>query len=142
MSPPAPQTLALVLAPRRDALEPARQQVLAFLAPHRLPPRVVRDVELALEETLMNAAMHGFPDGAGPPLDLRLRVDPDEVVLAFADAGIAFDPRAHAPAPPPSKLAQAPVGGLGLKLLRARARRIDYHRVGDRNELTIGIARR
>jgi anti-sigma regulatory factor (Ser/Thr protein kinase) len=111
------------------------------LAPHELPPRVIHAVELVLEETLLNAARHAFPDGGQHAIDVAVRVEADEVVLEFGDDGIEFDPRARPSPAPASCLADATVGGLGLRLVRANARRIDYRRDAGRNALTIAVGR-
>jgi len=50
----AAPALVLGLTSERQALEPARLAVHAFLQPHALSEATVFDVELVLEEALMN----------------------------------------------------------------------------------------
>jgi anti-sigma regulatory factor (Ser/Thr protein kinase) len=134
-------TLDLALTADRQALEPARQAVLHFLQPWALDARAVFNVELVLEETLLNASLHAF-DGPGPhALALRVQVQPTDVLLCFEDAGRAFDPLQAAAPRAPASIAEAPVGGLGLMLVRKVARSVEYRRLGGRNQLAITVAR-
>ena len=60
----------------------------------------------------------------------------------FDDDGQAFDPRKPPALQPTNSLAQASVGGRGLMLVRAAARRIDYERTLDgHNRLTVTLPR-
>jgi anti-sigma regulatory factor (Ser/Thr protein kinase) len=120
----------------------ARRQVLDFLAPHGLSRAVVFKVELVLEEALMNIVSYAF-SGAGPhEIGLTVTLDDGQVVLCFEDDGMAFDPLQVQPPPTPTSIEEAVPGGLGIALMRRAATSIQYRRSGDRNELTIGVARR
>ena len=141
MHSPASEPLQLALATRLDALDPARQAVLDHLAPCGLNPRTVYAIELILEETFMNAMLHGFADAAPHRVDLRVEVRPDTVVLHFEDEGIEFDPtRAREPRLGQS-LEEATPGGRGVVLVRRFARAVQYRREKGRNKLTIEVAR-
>ena len=139
-------SLRLRLADDTAALEPARLAVLEFLAPFALGPRAVYAVELVLEEVLSNEIKYAFAASADNStraergIELTVRVEPGAVVLHFEDGGVAFDPlQAQVPVPPTS-LADAPVGGLGLVLVRKFAQSAAYERREGRNCLTIGVA--
>jgi anti-sigma regulatory factor (Ser/Thr protein kinase) len=138
--------LRLQLANNLDALEPARLAVLDYLLPHAPSPRAVYAVELVLEEVLSNQVKYAFSDGpaAGadqqPPIELTAWTEPGTVMLQFEDSGVAFDPlQATAPVPPAS-IDVAPVGGLGVVLVRKFAASASYERRDGRNCLTIGVA--
>ena len=139
---------------RRDALEPARLAVLAHLAPWSLSDKARYRVELVLEETLLNAMLHGHPgerevepEGGGEgdsggthAIDLSVQVRGGAVCLCFEDDGIAFDPLAAVPRPQPASLTQAEPGGLGLLLVRRLSRSVQYERHEGRNTLRIEVA--
>jgi len=55
------------------------------------------------------------------------------------DDGRAFDPLAHDPPAAPSDLASAPVGGLGIKLMRSFAGTIAYQRSASTNRLLLSF---
>lgn len=135
------ERLCLTLANRLDALEPARQAMLAFLAPARLHPQVVFKLELVLEEVFMNLLWHAFKDAAEHTLKLTVQLQPDEVALSFEDDGVAFDPTEAIEPMVPASLLDAPVGGRGLMLLRSTARSISHERRDGRNRLRVAVAR-
>lgn len=134
------EPLHLTLANRLCALEPARQAMLAYLAPAGLSPQTVFRLELVLEETFMNLLWHAHQDGREDAAELSVQRHADEVELAFADSGVAFDPTTAAEPARPVSLDQAPAGGRGLALVRRAAKRISYLRVDGRNHLHIAVA--
>lgn len=136
----SPVGLRLSLLNHRDSLELARQAVMDFVAPLALSSKARFDVELVLEETLMNLVWHAFNDQGQHTIELSAWAVPGGVALRFVDDGVAFDPgQAKAPQLPAS-IAEASPGGLGLMLVRKRARSVDYERVAGRNVLTITVA--
>ncbi len=138
----AAPALVLELGSERQALEPARLAVHAFLQPHGLSEATVFDVELVLEEALMNVIWHGYGGQAGQRIGLRVRLETDQVLIEIDDDGIAFDPLSVARPALPSSIGEARPGGLGLLLLRERAAAVDYRREDGRNHLRVAVARR
>lgn len=134
-------TLALSVANRLDALEPARQALVEWLAPARLSARTLNRIEVVLEEVLVNALRHGLPQGGEHAVALEARLDGDDIVLRFEDDGIAFDPSRPRAQPHPASLDQAQPGGRGLILIQRFCRSVDYRRDGATNRLTLRIAR-
>jgi anti-sigma regulatory factor (Ser/Thr protein kinase) len=134
--------LRLTLANRLDALEPARQAVLAYLAPAEPSPQLLFKLELVLEETFMNLLWHAFKDGAEHGIELTVQLTPDAVVLEFGDDGIAFDPTRAAEPAQPGSLLEAPTGGRGLMLVRRATASMVYARHEGRNRLRLAVARR
>jgi anti-sigma regulatory factor (Ser/Thr protein kinase) len=108
-----------------------------------LSPRCAYALRLCTEEAVANIVMHGLPRGDGADMvALRLDVESaDCLVLTVEDGCAAFDP-SSAPSPiPPASLAEAPIGGLGIHLMRQYASALSYRREGDTNRLTITIVR-
>jgi anti-sigma regulatory factor (Ser/Thr protein kinase) len=102
-----------------------------------LPKTVLARMHVALEEAVMNVAMHAFSPGEPGEITVRLDTSPDGAALVVEDSGRPFDPTA-APSPErPTSLSEARPGGLGLTLLRHYCREISYARIGDRNRLTL-----
>jgi anti-sigma regulatory factor (Ser/Thr protein kinase) len=137
----AAPALVLGLTSERQALEPARLAVHAFLQPHALSEATVFDVELVLEEALMNVVWHGYGGRPGQRISLRVRLETEQVVIEIDDDGIAFDPLAAARPALPASISEAQPGGLGLLLLREKATAVDYRREGGRNHLRVAVAR-
>jgi serine/threonine-protein kinase RsbW len=133
--------LLLTLANDRKAFDATRQAVLEFLTPYAPSEQALFNIELILEESLMNVIWHAFSDQAEHRIDLLVRVDPQEIVLRFEDDGMAFDPLQASEPVLPTSLDDAVPGGLGLMLVRKFAKSVAYERSGDRNRLTIAVAR-
>ena len=97
-------------------------------------------VELVFEEVAANIVRYGSPTGE---IEAAVRFDDDEIVLTFEDDGVPFDPRRRSDPALPSSIDEAPVGGLGLVLLRTVVTRMTYERTQqERNLLTLAIPAR
>jgi serine/threonine-protein kinase RsbW len=94
-------------------------------------------MQVALEEAVTNVARHGFDPGAVGMITVRLRHEPDAVVLEVEDNGVRYDPTA-APIPRrPKHLSDAVPGSWGLGLIRRFCPSIAYERRGEKNHLTM-----
>jgi anti-sigma regulatory factor (Ser/Thr protein kinase) len=105
--------------------------------PFGLPPKLLEGMHVALEEAVMNVAMHAYKDAAGGEIIVRLQVAADAAILMVEDHGPAFDPVAAPQTPKKVTLADTGAGGLGLKLLRHFCKDISYARETDLNRLTL-----
>jgi anti-sigma regulatory factor (Ser/Thr protein kinase) len=98
------------------------------------------NAELAFEEVVANIVRHA---AATSEIEVAIRFDVDEILMTFEDDGVPFDPRASLDPVPPASIDEAPVGGLGLMLLRQILTRMVYERTPlHRNLLTLGISAR
>jgi anti-sigma regulatory factor (Ser/Thr protein kinase) len=106
-------------------------------ASRSIPTAVARKMHVALEEAVMNVAMHAYGPGGRGEIAIRLLTAPDAATLLIEDTGPAFDPTAAAPRPRAASIEEAQIGGLGLTLLRHHCKDIAYERAGDRNRLKL-----
>ena len=106
------------------------------------PSALVADMRLCLEEVVTNVVNHAFAGIPDPTLRVELEAAPDVLIALVVDNGPAFDPLEHPLAPPVTDLGAAPIGGLGIRLLRARASALRYERLEVWNRLTITCRRR
>lgn len=97
-----------------------------------LPDTLRHAMHVALEEAVVNVAMHGAPTA----IRVRLALEATAAVLVVEDDGPAFDPVAAPGAGP----REGP-GGAGLKLLRHFCRDMGYVRDGGMNRLTLRFGR-
>ena len=112
-------------------------EVQSFCAEHSLAPEIEFDLVLALEELFTNAVRHGGCEGMRGAIEIRLARAADGVMLDFRDRGRPFNPLA-VPAPDfDIPLADRPVGGLGIHLVREIMRDLRYERVGEWNRLSM-----
>jgi serine/threonine-protein kinase RsbW len=102
-----------------------------------MPKATLNGMHVALEEVVMNIAMHGFPTGDLGEVTIRLRASRDAAVFVVEDAGRCFDPVVAPVSERRANLLETEAGGLGLTLLRHYCRDIHYERAGDLNRLTL-----
>jgi len=96
---------------------------------------------LIFEEIVTNIIRYGFEDKKDHGIEVSFARSDGELTLIFDDDGRPFDPR-NTPNPNlHQSLADAPIGGRGLFLVRKSSKRIDYERTQkNRNRLTVVIA--
>ncbi len=102
-----------------------------------LAPTGMRSFELALEEIFLNIVTHGSQPGTTPVVEVSLHRAPDSVVMTVEDDGPQFDPLSLPPPDITVGLAERPVGGLGVFLVRQMMDAVSYQRIGARNQLRL-----
>jgi anti-sigma regulatory factor (Ser/Thr protein kinase) len=113
------------------------EAVEAFAERQQLSPEVAHAAALALEEVVVNCIRHGYGDRPGHVVEVELVVRPDELMMAVEDSAPAFDPLVAPPPDTVASLAERPVGGLGILLVRRLMDAVEYTRVGDRNRMVM-----
>jgi anti-sigma regulatory factor (Ser/Thr protein kinase) len=98
-------------------------------------------VELVFEEVVTNIIRHGFDDTDIHQIHVAVTCDSRAVVLTFDDDGRPFDPLERPALVKPGSLAEAPIGGLGIALVRKMASAIGYERTPGGNRLEVTILR-
>ena len=132
---------ALTLAAEPGSLA----QVLAFVrqgaSEAQLSEERAAQLELVMEEILMNLSKHAYPHDAPGQVELRYSIpSPGELRMEVADRGREFDPTAAAAPDLTLDLANRPVGGLGIFLIRSFADSLSYRREDGWNRLTFAIS--
>lgn len=99
--------------------------------------------ELAFEEVVSNVIRHGYTDHKDHEIRVIIESTEDTLIVTFEDDGVSFDPGSQHPSNTrPTSLEETQIGGRGLLLVRAAARRVDYERTADQhNRLTVTIDR-
>lgn len=136
----APPALRLDLAGRDAAgVRRAQDAMRAWLDARGVADAVVARADVLVEEVALNILRHGF--AAAPAAALTVSLDAGRCVLEFEDRGVPFDPTAATLPPRAATFAQAPIGGRGLRLIRALAAEAHYERSDDgRNLLRLVVA--
>ena len=101
----------------------------------RLPAAMRHGMRVALEEVVLNAAMHGFALDGQDEITVQLHIDSGSAALSVEDSGRPFDPATAAARQPPAQHLDAPPGGLGLVLLHHYCHDLTYERIVERNRL-------
>jgi serine/threonine-protein kinase RsbW len=95
-------------------------------------------LDLCLEEAVTNIFMHGaIADPSATPVSLTILAGAPHLTICLEDEGRPFDPTAAAPPPAATSLETAPIGGLGIPLMRKMTSAMSYERKGGRNRLIL-----
>ena len=107
-----------------------------------IPDQTRFAIDLCLEEALANTVRHGFPDDLTADRTVRVHIDRagDIVTVTIEDHGMAYDPLETPEPERPATLAEAPIGGLGVHLMRRFTQAMDYQRQDGTNRLTLRIS--
>jgi serine/threonine-protein kinase RsbW/sigma-B regulation protein RsbU (phosphoserine phosphatase) len=137
---PAHTVAELHIRNRLDELARASAWLAQFAEGLALPAETLFRLDLGLTEALDNVVAYAFPDAAEHEIRIRIAAEGDAVRLEVEDDGRAFDPLQAERPPPPRSLEEAPIGGLGIHLIRSMLDECHYRREAGRNRLTL-IAR-
>ena len=132
-------THVLRFAATRASFEQASADARAALDACGVRGPARHNAELVFEEVVSNVIRHGH----APEIAFSLTCEPAAhvIILTFEDAGPPFDPLAQPLLTLPKSLAEAPLGGLGLLLVRKASSRLQYERTpAQTNRLIVTIS--
>jgi serine/threonine-protein kinase RsbW len=115
-------------------------EVERFCAASALPSPVSFKVRLVLEELVLNLIDHAA-GSATEQIEVRIELEPGQVVLVLEDDQSPFDPRSAPVFDKTKPLEERGPRGMGIHLVRSMTGDIAYERVGARNRLRVVIAR-
>lgn len=122
-------------------LAEASREVRAHLDECGVAEELVHAVDLALEELVGNTIRHGCTPGHAHHIRLAVTVDTRAVRVTLRDDGLPFDPtRAPFPAPP-TTVADTPIGGRGILMVRRLIDDMRYRREDGDNVLELTLPR-
>ena len=93
-------------------------------------------LELVLEEILINVARYAYTPETGAVEVAYAPAGPCKIRIEIADFGRVFNPLEADPPDLSRGLADRPIGGLGVFLVRSMVDSIDYRREQNRNILS------
>lgn len=103
-------------------------------------PDRVRDVELAVEESLVNILTYAYPNRTGF-VEVRREFDGRSLRVSVVDNGVPFDPLSVPVTGLTVDTARYRVGGLGILFMRRLADHVAYRRQEGANVLTLTFDR-
>ncbi len=96
-----------------------------------------REIELAVEETLVNICRYAYPGGSGQ-VKLRCKMsDNRKLIIEIEDEGVPFDVLSTPDPDLCSDIAHRKIGGLGIFLIRRMVNEVHYRREDQKNILTL-----
>jgi anti-sigma regulatory factor (Ser/Thr protein kinase) len=94
-------------------------------------------LQICLEEAVTNIIRHGgSEEDSNKQIWVTISPAPS-LVACLEDEGPPFDPTKVPPPQQPASLEEAPIGGLGVHLIRRLTTAMHYERVRERNRLTL-----
>jgi anti-sigma regulatory factor (Ser/Thr protein kinase) len=94
-------------------------------------------IQLCIEEAVANIIMYSGAAEQRQEVAVELVQTGTDVLAIIEDGGRSFDPTAMPPRRKPASLEEAPVGDLGIHLMRSFATDMHYERRDGRNRLTL-----
>jgi serine/threonine-protein kinase RsbW len=125
-----------VVAPEISQLT---QRTTDFLNAGGVDMRAAHRVALVLDEMLTNIAMHGGDERHSAAV--HISIETGCVQGEIIDTGPPFDPRSTADPDVNAGIADRPIGGLGVYLIRQLTSALDYVRRDGRNCTTFSVLR-
>jgi anti-sigma regulatory factor (Ser/Thr protein kinase) len=116
-------------------LERLRDFIEAFCERNALSEQIRDHLAIALEELVVNAAVHGNCDPRAGAIRIDLDLRWDRLQVVFSDTGMPFNPLAVPPPDLAEDLGRRPIGGLGIYFVRCLMPEIRYERRDGRNYL-------
>ena len=119
--------------------EPAVQRFLTeALGTTECPPKARKELRLAVEELFVNVARYAYDPGSGDvEVSVSLASDGCGARVVLRDGGVPFDPFGHADPEAPRSVEEAPIGGLGIMMVKRLMDAHSYRYVDGCNEVTI-----
>ncbi len=112
-------------------------EIEEFCERHEISPKKQYYIFLCIEEIAVNIIKHGFTDGKEHYIDIKLKVNGDDVMLNIRDDAIGFDPTKKADADITLSAEERDIGGLGIYLVKKISKEFSYKRVIGFNNLHI-----
>jgi len=101
-----------------------------------LAPPQIDQLDLVLEELFMNVARHAYAPAEGD-VEIAYAVQaPGALLVEISDAGRPFNPLASDPPDFSLSLADRPLGGMGVFLIRQMTTSLHYQRDNGRNRVS------
>jgi anti-sigma regulatory factor (Ser/Thr protein kinase) len=120
-----------------DALPRIREFVRQGGEATGLAPDEIDKLDLVMEELFMNIARHAYGPESGD-VEVAYSVETHgRLLVEISDHGRAFDPLAGGPPDFSRGLAERPLGGMGIFLVKAMAESLRYERIKNHNSLTL-----
>lgn len=122
---------------RLAELDRLAQCVTAFGEEHTLPPKLIYQISLALDELFTNIISYGYRSGGEHDISLSMSADKGVIRISIVDDAAPFDPLSAKLPDVSSPVEARAIGGLGIHFVRSMMDRVAYERVGNWNMLVL-----
>lgn len=102
-----------------------------------LPPDIIFDINLSLDELITNIVSYGFKEGEKSKISIDMELNEDKIDIELIDYGIEFDPTQRTDPDISLPIEERKIGGLGIFFVKQKMDAIHYKRMNDRNVLRL-----
>ena len=128
----------LIIKNRVQELQQIAELLEVLESRWELPPKVVMNMNLALEEVVSNVIFYAFKENTTHDIQLDFELKDQKLRVHITDDGIPFNPLQMPPPPDLEKKAEERnVGGLGIHFVKNFMDDLAYKRENDKNILTL-----
>lgn len=113
--------------------------VAEVAAAHNLSADITFRLDVCLVEAAANVIAYAFDDPNGRGMVIQVEFRGECLSVTIEDDGRPFDPLQVEPPHIPQRLEDAPIGGLGIHLIRTMADAVGYQRQDGRNRLLLAF---
>ncbi len=125
----------ITLESRESELARLGESIEQFGAEQDWSPKLLFQLQLALEEIALNVINHGYGE-AGHHLEIDLESTPESITVEVSDSARPYNPLVETPAPElDAEVEDRTIGGLGVHIVRTISDQISYVREGGKNRL-------
>jgi len=127
----------IILKNNLDELEKLSTNLEEFFEENDIAPRILFQVNLALDELVTNIISYGYSDGLVHEVLIEISFADSTISLTVSDDGVAFDPMTI-PEPDLNQSAEdREIGGLGIHFVRKNMDCMEYQRLDGRNIVSL-----
>jgi anti-sigma regulatory factor (Ser/Thr protein kinase) len=114
--------------------------LVAFLESGEVPAKASHDAQVVCEELVVNAIHHGLGAATGADHRIELIVTlGDSIAIRIRDDLRLFDPTSFPPPPHAASIADVPVGGRGIAMVKRMAKSFRWHEERGGNVIDVEI---
>ena len=130
-------TEEMTITNRRDNIAQVLRRVDELGALHHLPPNVLADMGVALDEVLANIIRYAYSDEGVHEIRIRLTVGDGVLEAEIEDDGNPFNPLTIPRPHLAGSLRERSIGGLGIHFVKNLMSEVAYSFAGNRNRLVL-----
>jgi len=127
----------IILKNNLDELEKLSTNLEEFFEENDIAPKILFQVNLALDELVTNIISYGYSDGFVHEVLIEISFADSTISLTVSDDGVAFNPMTI-PEPDLNQSAEdREIGGLGIHFVRKNMDCMEYQRLDGRNIVSL-----
>ena len=129
--------LLLQLSNNRPEIRNLRNRFDIFAKDNELPNKVIRDVQLALDEVVTNIVEYGYDDDDKHLIDIKFILNEQSLKIIIIDDAKPYNILDKKDPDTSQSLDEKPIGGLGIYLVKRLMTNIDYDYKDGKNHLLL-----